>query len=132
MTSIRMQPQRPGARPSAQFVALERRDDVLRARFVCPTIGQREAPIILDEVSAAVVAAAPATKALLIDLTEVQVMSGLGLGMCTDLAGRARRRKMRTVIRGSSELVDLLQSLRLDTGCTMVRDEDELERAIAA
>ena len=117
---------------SAQFVSFERKAGVLRAKLVGPGVGQREAPIIADEIAAQLSSADAGVKTLLLDLKRVQVMSGLGLGLCVELCRQARERGIRTVIRSGRELAGHLRMLKLEKLCTIVGNDKELQIALAA
>ena len=63
----------------SQFVTIERYPKGLLCRVVCPTIGQREAPIISAEVTEALVTGAPWPRALALepgDLAPARLLPG--------------------------------------------------------
>lgn len=117
---------------SAQFVSFERNAGVLRAWLVGPCVGQREAPIIADEIAAEIRASDARVKVLLLDLKRVQVMSGLGLGLCVELGRIADERGIRTVIRSGRELAGHLRMLKLGKLCTIAGNDKELQIALVA
>lgn len=97
-----------------------------------PGVGQREAPIVLDEVSQALNRLGRAMQVLLIDLSNVRMMSSIGLGMCVELRHRAHAAGARTVIKAGPELAALFRMMKLDRLCIMAGDEAEHDRSMAA
>jgi anti-anti-sigma factor len=115
------------------FVRINAVRGVLHARIHGPQMSQREAPIVLDEIAAALAAHGSPLRVLLLDFTDVQSMSSLGLGMCLELRRKAREAGGRTVICGlTPQLGDLFGMLKFDRLCTIARDEPDLRRALAA
>ena len=58
---------------------------VLHLRPVGPNIGQREAPVIHDEVNPYYKELGKSIRAMVLDLTDVHFMSSMGLGVCIAL-----------------------------------------------
>lgn len=118
-----------GIRP--QFVKLESRGGVLRARFVGPVVGQREAPIISDEVSKAVDTAGKRLRFLVLDLSDVRALASMGLGTCIQVRNRAREYGATTVMFGvNDELRALIKMVKVDRLFKFAEKEDELARLV--
>jgi anti-anti-sigma regulatory factor len=112
----------------SQFVAIERFPKGLLARVVCPSIGQREAPIISSEVTEALAAAnMPKGSSFVLEFSGVTMLSSMGLGMCVDLRNRAEAAKMKPYMTGTSRsLLDLFRMMRIDRLYTVIHGRDEL------
>jgi anti-anti-sigma regulatory factor len=112
----------------SQFVAIERYPKGLLCRVVCPTIGQREAPIISAEVTEALASAnLPKGGSFVLEFAGVTMLSSMGLGMCVDLRNRAAAAKLKPHMTGMSRsLLDLFRMMRVDRLYTVVHGRDEL------
>ncbi|MDI9403049.1 MAG: STAS domain-containing protein [Limnohabitans sp.] len=112
----------------SQFVAIERCAKGLHARIVCPTVGQREAPIIAGEIAEALEQAnMPRGSSFVLDLSGVTMLTSMGLGMCVDLRRRADAAKFKPYLTGSSRsLLDLFRMMKIDRLYTVVHGRDEL------
>lgn len=112
----------------AQYVAIERYPKGLYARITCPTIGQREAPVISAEIAEALASAnMPKGSSLVIDMSAVTMLTSMGLGMCVDLRNRANTAKMKPYLTGASRsLLDLFRMMKIDRLYTVVYRRDEL------
>lgn len=98
-----------------QFVSLSFANGILRARLVGPGIGQRESNIIGDEIDRALDLVCHGLRAFVMDLTDVQSMSSLGLNMCIELRNRAQSLGARSILCGvSRELADLFAMMNVD------------------
>lgn len=112
----------------SQFVVIERYPKGVLARIVCPSIGQREAPIISAEISEALADIdLPRGSSLVVDMSAVTMLSSMGLGMCVDLRRRADQAKLKPYLTGSSRtLLDLFRMMKIDRLFTIVIGRDEL------
>ena len=98
-----------------------------------PTVGTREAPIIAQEVTIELDANVDSLRTLLLDFTNVTVLSSVGLEMCIDLRNRAHEAGAATVLCGvNAELDELMQMMKTDRLWQIVHDGEELSRALAA
>ena len=112
----------------SQYVAIERYPKGLLARITCPTIGQREAPIISAEVIEALSNAnLPKGGSFVLDVSGVTMLTSMGLGMCVDLRNRANAAKMKPHLSGTSRaLLDLFRMMKIDRLYTVVYSREDL------
>jgi anti-anti-sigma regulatory factor len=112
----------------AQFVSIERCSRGIHAKVVCPTVGQREAPIIAAEIADALANAnMPKGSSFVLDMSGVTLLTSMGLGMCVDLRKRADAGKFRPYLTGTSRsLLDLFRMMKIDRLYTVVHGRDEL------
>ena len=119
--------------PLSLFVSLTVNEGVLTARPTGPTLGQREAPIVAEDINAAIDAVAARLRLFVLDLSDIQMMPSFGLGMCIELRNRLHKCGVATVLYGlSDELEALFRMLKVDRLYIMPRTRGELARAIAA
>ena len=112
----------------SQFVAIERYPRGVYARLACPSIGQREAPIIAGEISEAIANShLPRGGALVVDMSSVTMLTSMGLGMCIDLRRQAEAARLKPYLFGMSrQLLDVLRMMKIDRQYTVVYAKDEL------
>ena len=112
----------------SQFVVIERYARGIYARVTCPSIGQREAPIIAGEVSEALRNTPLARNgAFVLDMSAVTMMTSMGLGMCIDLRRQADGAKLKAFMFGTNrQLLDILRMMKIDRQYTIVHAKDEL------
>lgn len=106
----------------------------LIARIIPAQVGQREVSIVADEIGAAISELAQDAKGrcMVLDMSDVRMMSSMGLGMCVDLKNRADHARMRPVLFGASAtILELLRLMRVDRLYTVVPDAPSLERLLA-
>jgi hypothetical protein len=77
------------AAPRSQFVTFTIRDTQLTAHLVGPAVGEREVPIVRQEIDAIVRALGPRIERLVIDVAAITRLSSMALGMCLDLRRHA-------------------------------------------
>src|SRR5690606_13949532 len=82
------------------FAAITVDEGVLHVRPAGPALSEREASIIASDVIAAMDRLGNQFKRMVLDLSDVQLMSSFGLGMCIELRHTAQRRGVRTVLYG--------------------------------
>ncbi len=117
----------------SQFVTMQLHQGVLTVKPAGPTVGQREAAIIADEISAELDGLQQRPRVLLLDLSEIRVLSSAGLGMCIELRQRAYAGQAETIIFGlCDELEQLLRALKTEHLWRFAHDADDLCRALAA
>ena len=105
---------------------------MVTAKLVGPSIGQREVPIIIDLVGAAITEKGAGLEFLVLDLSQVTFMNSMALGMCVDLRNRATKSgtKAKVIISGmNAELTNLFKMVRFDKLFTFVKDGAELKKA---
>ncbi|MDP7009462.1 MAG: STAS domain-containing protein [Phycisphaerales bacterium] len=97
------------------FVETTFKNGTVHATFVGPRIGEREAAVIANSVNAKLRECGTKVKHLVLDFSEVQFISSLGLGMCIDVRNTAEQCKAETSIVGlTSHLQELFEMMRLD------------------
>ena len=116
----------------SQFVTIERYPKGLLCRIVCPTIGQREAPMISAEVTEALASSnLPKGGSFVLEFAGVTMLSSMGLGMCVDLRNRANTAKFRPYLTGASRsLLDLFRMMKIDRLYTVVFRREELSQIL--
>lgn len=104
----------------------------LFVRCVGPSIGAREAPIIQDMVSGAIDSFGPTLKHVILDLSTVTYMNSAGLGMLVSCRLRALTiNEASTILLGPhDDIQDVLKLVKFDRLFTIVRDADELAKAM--
>ena len=93
------------------FVEIELRPALLYAKFVGPQVGQRESPIISQEIDPYIAQAGKSMKHFVIDLQGVTFMSSMGLGICIALRNKAAAHGAKPILYGTSK--DLQQAFAL-------------------
>lgn len=104
------------------IISIETRDAVTIGRIACPTVGEREAPIIKSEA----LAAAQSTKArLALDFSAVTMMGSLALGTLVTISKDSKAAGGKLVLFGlNKNLADVLKMSRLDKLLAIAKDED--------
>ena len=106
----------------------------LIARILTPNVGQREVAIVTTEIGDAIteLQAEAKGRAMVLDMTDVRMLSSMGLGMCVDLKNQADRAKMRPLLFGANvTLLELMKLMRVDRLYTVVADQSALDRQLA-
>ena len=97
------------------FVETTFKGGTVYATIVGPRIGEREAAIIANSVNSKLREYGSKVNNLVLDFSEVQFISSLGLGMCIDVRNTAEQCKAGTSIVGlTSHLQELFEMMRLD------------------
>jgi anti-anti-sigma factor len=87
----------------------------MNACLVGPRIGEREATVVANAVNAQLKQHGKKIQSLVIDFSDVQFVSSLGLGMCIDVRNTAEQSNASTTIVGlTSHLKELFEMMRLD------------------
>lgn len=112
----------------SQFVSIERYPRGVYAKVACPSIGQREAPIIAGEVGEAISSSSfPRGGAIVLDLSNVVMVTSIGLGMCIDIRRQAEASRLKPYLFGTNrQLLDILRMMKIDRHFTIVHGKDEL------
>jgi anti-anti-sigma factor len=104
----------PTARRSL-FVDVAYDNGTVTAYLVGPRIGEREATVVANAINAKVRDWGSKAKHLVLDFSEIQFISSLGLGMCIDVRNTVDGFGGNTSIRGlNSHLRELFEMMRLD------------------
>jgi len=97
------------------FVDISYSNGTLQACLVGPRIGEREATVVANAVNAQLKQYGKKIQTLVIDFSDVQFISSLGLGMCIDVRNTAEQCNASTSIVGlTSHLKELFEMMRLD------------------
>ncbi|MDP7006482.1 MAG: STAS domain-containing protein [Phycisphaerales bacterium] len=97
------------------FVDVTYSNGVMGASIVGPRIGEREATIVANAVNAKLKDYGSKVKSLVLDFSEIQFISSLGLGMCIDVRNTAEKVNATTTIIGlTPHLNELFVMMRLD------------------
>ena len=103
----------------------------LLAKVVVPSIGQNEAPVIREQIVSRLGEAARG-KSLIIDLSQVSLVSSLGLGTFVDLRNNAEKAGLRPVVYGlNRHLLDLFRLMKIERLFTMLKSPNELDELTA-
>ena len=114
------------------FVEISHPGGHLLARVVVPSVGQNEAPVVREQIVAAL-ATAVRGRALVIDLSQVSLLSSLGLGTCVDLRNAAEKAGLQPVVYGlNRHLVELFRLMRVERLFTILKTPQELERLLGS
>jgi anti-anti-sigma regulatory factor len=114
----------------AHPVDVEERGVAVIVKAAGPHLAQRECPAIIDAAQAAFQRAHGRTFAVL-DLSDVQVFSAMGVGLCTDFAKRAKERKLTPVLYGlRGDLLNQLRMFKIERLFTVVRSRGDLEQLV--
>lgn len=101
--------------PRSLFVDVSYSNGILNACIVGPRIGEREAAIVANAVNAKIKEFGSKITSLVLDFTDVQFVSSLGLGMCIDVRNTAENCNADTAIVGlTTHLKELFEMMRLD------------------
>ena len=110
------------------LVDIEVRPRLLYVKLVGPQIGQRESPIISQEVDPYLKAAGKDLKHFIIDLKSVTYMSSMGVGVCIALRNKAIAAGAKPILFGTSaEMVKLLAMMKIDQMYKLAKDQGELD-----
>lgn len=97
------------------FVDISFCNGTINACLVGPRIGEREATIVANAVNAKINEFGNKVTSLVLDFTDVQFVSSLGLGMCIDVRNTAQNCNADTAIVGlTNHLRELFEMMRLD------------------
>ena len=112
----------------AQFVDVTVHDDIVTAVPVGPSIGEREATIINEHIADTMTPLGNALRALVLDMSKVDYMPSVGIGMCVDLHNRAKAAKAPAIVVGLNDnLTQLFNMLKLTRVFKLVADDVELD-----
>ena len=101
---------------------------LLYVKFVGPQVGQRESPIISQEVEPYIREAGKSMKHFIIDLQSVTFMSSMGLGICIALRHKAAASGAKSVLYGTpKELLALFAMMKIDKLYSFAKDQRELD-----
>jgi len=100
------------------------------SKITAPSIGQREVPIITDEIGARIDEAG-SLRWIVLDLSQVRFLNSMALGMCVDFRNRGAAMGAKTAILGmNEELEALFRMVKFDRLFTIARDEATLAKKL--
>lgn len=113
-------------------VSIERKGTHLVARIGATFVSQHEAPAITEQVSRAIAGADGAGACFVLDVSVVEAMSSMGVGMCVDLRNRATDRGFRPVLFGmNNALLDVIRLMRVERLFTVAATRADLDRLLS-
>lgn len=99
------------------------------ARIVCPKVGEREAEIVQQELSAA---SEKHNWRTIVDFSAVTFLTSVGLGVLVTLLQRAKRGGGKLALYGiNKELMDILKITHLDKVLTIVPNREAAIKAVS-
>ena len=111
----------------AQFAAITFEDGILTIKPVGPSVGQREAPIITEDATQQIDGLSNELRALVIDLSDVAMVTSMGLGMCIDLQNKAKKAKAKSVLFGTNDDVfGVFKMMKIDKLYKVAKSNDDL------
>lgn len=134
-TSLRSRMEQPPFREKSSSFATQRFDNsALTVRIAGPQVGNREAPIIGEEVMSSIdqLGKGRWLRHVVIDLTDVTFMSSVGLGLCINIRNRATSAGSSAILYGvKPDLRKAMTLMKLDRLFKFVDGGDALAKAIA-
>ena len=113
------------------LVEVTRRDGILLIKPAGPSIGQREAPIIQDEVQPFIDRMGKDLKHLVLDLSSTTFMSSMGLGMCIAFRNSAHAVKGDAILFGlTKDLHALMSMMKIEKLYKIANDQKHLNKLI--
>jgi anti-anti-sigma factor len=96
-----------------------------------PQIGQRESPIINEEVKPFIKKAGKSMKFLVVDASSVTFMSSMGLGMLIGMRNEAHALGAKPILYGANkDLMGVLAVMKIEKLFTIVKDQDSLKKVL--
>ena len=115
------------------LVDIQTKPGLLYVKFLGPQIGQRESPLISQEVEPYIRDAGKSLKHFIIDLQSVTFMSSMGLGICIALRHKAHAAGGKPILYGTpKDLMQLFTMMKIDRLYTFAKDQRELDTQLAS
>lgn len=115
------------------LVDIQTKPGLLYVKFLGPQIGQRESPLISQEVEPYIRDAGKSLKHFIIDLQSVTFMSSMGLGICIALRHKAHAAGGKPILYGTpKDLMQLFTMMKIDKLYTFAKDQRELDTHLAS
>ncbi len=115
------------------LVDIQTKPGLLYVKFLGPQIGQRESPLISQEVEPYIRDAGKSLKHFIIDLQSVTFMSSMGLGICIALRHKAHAAGGKPILYGTpKDLMQLFTMMKIDKLYTFAKDQRELDTQLAS
>ena len=116
---------------STSLVTITRSGGTLLVKPTGPSVGQREAPIIQEEVKPYVEAIGKDLDHLVLDMSTTTFMSSMGLGMCIALRNNASAAKADAILFGlSKELLGLMSMMKIEKLYKIAKDQKHLDKLL--
>ncbi len=124
----------PDPRPTRQphAVEIKTEGDTVAAKIVGPVIEANRAQLILDAVGKAMEEIGSEFRFMVLDFDEITFINSTGIGMCIQLATRAKAKGARPILyRPTSDVHEIFTRCRVDAVYTIVKTTDELANILA-
>ncbi len=113
------------------LVEINTHPGVLHVKLLGPQVGQRESPLISQDVEPYIRDAGKSMKFFVVDLQSVTFMSSMGLGICIALRHKANAAGAKSILYGTpKELMQLFTMMKIDKLYTFAKDQRELDAAM--
>ncbi len=114
-----------------QFTEVDYRPSCLIVKLVGPSIGQRESPIVANEVDPYIAQAGKNLKRFVLDLSSVSFMSSMGIGAAVAFRNKAAANGATAILYGMSpELSKMLALMRVDRLYKIAANDAELRKLL--
>jgi anti-anti-sigma factor len=115
------------------FVSIDFKSGVLTIVPAGPTLGERETMVVAAEVRPWLTKHSNKLRAVVIDLSHVEIMTSFGLGWCIEVRNAARLINAKTVLFGlHRELLELIRMMKVERLYTIAHNAGDLASATAA
>jgi anti-anti-sigma factor len=113
------------------LIGIKWNGSVLILRLVGPNIGQRESPIITEEFAPYFKKHGKAIKHMVLDLTSVNFMSSMGLGMCIACRNQANAQGATSILFGmNKDLQALMAMMKIEKMYKIAKNNEELQKLV--
>jgi len=113
------------------LIEIEWSGSVLLLRLAGPNIGQHESPIITNEVTPYFKKHGKAIRHMVMDMTTVNFMSSMGLGMCIACRNLAAAQGATSILYGmNKDLQALMAMMKIEKMYKIARSNDELQKLV--
>lgn len=117
---------------STQFVQISNRGGVVFVTPVGPTIGERESNIIREDVGRALEPLVDEMTHLVLDMSKIEFMSSVGIGMCVDLRNLANSHGAEAIITGANRAMqELFKLVQLHKKFKVAADDSAVQKLLA-
>ncbi len=112
------------------FVEFAHPQGHLVARVMVPSVGQSEAPQVREQI-AQHIGRTQEGRCFVLDVSQVSLLSSLGLGVCVDLRNLAEKNGLRPILFGMNRhLMDLFALMRIDRLFQVAQSPQELDQML--
>lgn len=117
----------PLAQLMMQPLEVDREPTAIILRPANPSLGQRECPMVLEAAADVLESVDRRVRFLVLDLSNINTFSAMGIGLCQDLAKRAKEKRLKPILFGlKGPLLDQLRMFKIDTMYTVARSRGDL------